>query len=126
MTNASENPYLLLAYRRAFQSQDPALVQVSFDIAVLDKYRAAAGYSLIRSDTVGRVKREGGWSIDVGIGEEGRTVHAALGDLIHKLPEPEREHWAQHAVALPMSRMYLQMRLSPGSCFDDGEVRAWD
>ena len=118
--------YLRLLYRRAFATQDPASAQVSFDAAVLKKYSGQAGYSLIRSETVGRVKREGGWSIDVGIGDHGRTVHAALGDLIHKLPEPEREHWAQHAVALPMSRMYLQMRLSPGSCFDDGEVRAWD
>ena len=118
--------YLRLLYRRAFAAQDPASAQVSFDAAVLKKYRGQSGFSLIRSATVGRVKREGGWSLDVGIGDEGRTVHAALGDLIHKLPEPEREHWAQHAVAPPMSRMYLQMRLSPGSCFDDGEVRPWE
>ena len=118
--------YLRLLYQRVLATQDPASAQVSFDAAVLNKYRGQSGFSLIRSATVGRVKREGGWSLDVGIGDEGRTVHAALGDLIHKLPEPEREHWAQHAVALPMSRMYLQMRLSPGSCFDDGEVRAWD
>jgi hypothetical protein len=116
--------YLRLLYRRAFASQDPATAQVSFDAAVLDKYRGDAGYLLIRSNSVGRVKREGGWSIDVGIGEG--TVHAALGDLMHNLPEPEREHWAQHAVALPMSQMYLQMRLAPGSCFDDGEVRSWE
>jgi hypothetical protein len=119
-------PYLRLLYRRALASQDPLPAQVSFDAAVLEKYRGQPGYSLIRSNTVGRVKREGGWSIDVGIGEEGRTVHAALGDLMHNLPEPEREHWAQHAVALPMSQMYLQMRLSPGSCFDDGEIRLWE
>ncbi len=119
-------PYLRLLYRRAFAAQDPLPVQVSFDASVLDKYRGQAGYSLIRSDTVGRVKREGGWSIDVGIGEEGRTVHAALGDIIHNLPEPEREHWAQHAVALPMSEMYLKMRLQPGSCFDDGDARPWE
>ncbi len=118
--------YLRLLYRRAFAAQDPTLTQVSFDAGVLDKYRGQAGYSLIRSDAVGRLKREGGWSIDVGIGEEGRTVHAALGDLIHKLPEPEREHWAQHVVSLPLSQMYLQMRLSPGSCFDDGEIRSWE
>jgi hypothetical protein len=118
--------YLRLLYRRAFASQDLLPAQVSFDAAVLEKYRGQAGYSLIRSNTVGRVKREGGWSIDVGIGAEGSTVHAALGDVIHNLPEPEREHWAQHAVALPMSQMYLQMRLSPGSCFDDGEVRPWE
>ncbi len=126
MTNASEGPYLLLAYRRAFQSQDPALVQVSFDIAVLDKYRAAAGYQLMRSNTVGRLKREGGWSIDVGIGEEGYSIHACLHDLMNALPEQERDHWAQHVTSLPLSQRFLQMRLSPGSCIDDGDARPWE
>ena len=121
-----ENPYLMLVYRRAFRSQDPALVQVSFDAAVLDRYRGAPGFSLIRTDTVGRIKREGGWSIDVGIGEEGRTIHACLQDVLHALPEEEREHWAQHVVTLSMSRNFLQMRLAAGSCIDDGEVRDWE
>ena len=120
------NPYLMTVYRRAFQSQDPALIQVGFHIAVLERYRGAAGCSLIRTDTVGRIKREGGWTIDVGIGEEGRTIHAGLHDLLHALPEEEREHWAQHVVALPTSRHFLQMRLAPASCIDDGEVREWE
>ena len=29
-------------------------------------------------------------------------------------------------VTLPMSRQFLQMRLMPGSCFDDGERRDWE
>ena len=120
------NPYLAQLYRRAFASQDPTLVQVSFDIAVLEKYRDAAGYSLIRTDTVGRLRREGGWAIDVGIGEEGRTIHACLHDLMNALPHDERDHWAQHVVALPMSEKFLQMRLAAGSCIDDGEVRQWE
>ena len=123
---ADQHPYLALLYRRAFQSQDPALVQVCFVIAVLDKYRGAPGFSLIRTDTVGRLKREGGWAIDVGIGEEGRTIHTSLGDVLHNLPETERAHWAQHVVTLPLSQAFLQMRLQPGSCFDDGEVRPWE
>jgi hypothetical protein len=118
--------YLRLLYRRAFAAQDPASAQVSFDAAVLEKYRGQAGYSLIRSDTVGRLKREGGWSIDLGIGGEGRTVHACLVDLMNALPEQERDHWAQHVVSLPLSERFLQMRVSPGSCFDDGEVRPWE
>ena len=126
MATAADNPYLALAYRRAFTTQDPALVQVCFDIAVLEKYRGVPGFSLIRTDTVGRLKREGGWAIDVGIGEEGRTIHASLGDVLHSLPEAEREHWAQHAVSLPLSEQFLRMRLQPGSCFDDGEVRPWE
>ncbi len=120
------NPYLMQIYRRAFLAQDPALIQVSFDATVFDRYRGAPGYSLIRTDTVGRIKREGGWTLDVGIGEEGRTVHACLHDLLHVLTEEEREHWAQHVVALPMSRNFLQMRLAAGACIDDGEVRSWE
>jgi hypothetical protein len=122
--NDEPNPFLLLIARRAFASGDPALLQVSFDAAVLDKYRGAPGYELIRTDTVGRVKRAGGWTIDLGIA--GGTVHACLQDLLHALPEEEREHWAQHVTALPMSRHFLQMRLTPSACIDDGEVRPWD
>ena len=118
------NPYLTQLYRRAFAAQDPALVQISFDDAVLDRYRGEAAYSLIRTDTVGRVKREGGWALDVGIGRG--TIHASLFDLLNALPEKERDHWAQHVVTLPFSRNFLQMRLSPGSCIDDGEVRSWE
>ncbi len=119
------NPYLMQIYRRAFLRQDPALVQVSFNVAVLDRYRDDASYSLIRSDTAGRIKREGGWAIDVGIGDEG-TIHACLEDLMHVLPEADREHWAQHVATPPISTPFLQMRLSPGSCFDDGEIHDWE
>ena len=119
------NPYLTQIYRRAFAAQDPALLQLSFDAAVLERYRESAAYELSRTDAVGRIKREGGWTLDVGISDEG-SVHACLRDVLHALPEQEREHWAQHVVALPMSRTFLQMRLSPGACIDDGEVRAWE
>ena len=117
--------YLTQLYRRAFRGQDPALVQLSFAVAVLDKYRGVEGYSLIRTDTVARLKREGGWTIDFGIGPGEGTIHACLDDLLHALPEQERDHWAQHVVALPLSRRFLQMRLAPGGCIDDGEVRPW-
>lgn len=118
------NPYLIQIYRRVLQGQDPALLQISFDAAVIEKYRGAAGFSLDRTDTVGRIKREGGWALDVGIADKERTVHASFQDLLG-LPESERDHWAQHVVALPLSRTFLQMRLQPGACIDDGEVRDW-
>ena len=95
------------------------------DIAVLGRYRGASGFSLIRTDTVGRVKKEGGWSLDFGIVPEEALIHVFAGDLL-QLPAEEREHWAAHAVALPSSKMFLQMRLAPGACHDDGEVRPWD
>ena len=121
------HPYLMQLYKRAFRSQDPSLVQVAFDAAVIDKYRGAPAFEVIRTDTIGRVKREGGWAIDVGIAGDGRTIHACLQDVMHGLPEDEREHWAQHALPLPsMSRFFLQARLAPGGCIDDGEVRPWE
>jgi hypothetical protein len=118
------DPFLLLSYRRALTSGDAALLPVSFDAAVVDKYRGAPGYELIRTNTAGRIKRQGGWTLDVGIAEG--TVHATFGDLLLALPAEEREHWLQHVVALPMSRTFLQMRLSPAPCIDDGEVRPWE
>jgi hypothetical protein len=115
--------YHRLLVRRVLASNDAALLQVTFDLAVVQKYRDEPAVTLIRTNTAGRIKREGAWSIDVGI--EGDTVHASLRALL-VLPEAERQHWAQYAVALPMSQAFLQMQLQPGSCFDDGEVRAWD
>jgi hypothetical protein len=123
---AEPNPFLIALYRRALLAQDPSALQLHFDASVVDKYRGAPGVSLVRTNTVGRIKREGAWTLDVGIPEGGATVHAALGDLMHALPEAEREHWAQHVVALPVSQMFVQMRLTPGSCFDDGDLRPWE
>jgi hypothetical protein len=120
------NPYVALLYRRVFSAQDPALAQLSFAVAVLERYRGQANYSLIRTDSAGRLKREGGWAIDFGISDDETTVHASMQDLLQALPEAEREHWAMHIATLPMSRTFLQMRLSPGSCIDDGEVRDWE
>jgi hypothetical protein len=98
---------------------------VSFDATLLDRYRGKAGYSIIRTDTVGRVKQEGGWALDFGIADDDRLIHASLGDILNALPESEREHWAKHVATLPLSRNFLQMRLAPASCIDDGEVREW-
>ena len=113
-----------LLVRRALTSGDPANLPLFFAAAVLDRYRGAAGFSVIRTDTVGRVRKQGGWSLDFGISPGEETIHIAWADA-PKIPEEDRQHWAEHAVALPASRMYLQMRMAPGSCFDDGDVRDW-
>jgi len=113
-----------VALRRALAAGDPALVQLHFAVAVLDRYREGASFSVIRTDTVGRVRQQGSWSLDFGIAPEEDAIHVGWGDL-QRLPEAEREHWAAHVVLLPASRMFLSMRLAPGSCFDDGEVRPW-
>jgi hypothetical protein len=116
--------YLRLIYRRVLHNQDASLTQVCFDPAVLERYRGQPGYSLIRTNSAGRIRREGGWSLDLGIGEQ--TVHANLRDVMGNIPEAERDHWAEHAVAPPLSAKFLQMQLTPNSCFDDGEVRPWE
>ncbi len=115
---------LRVLVRRALAAEDPASLQLHFETAVLDRYRANPSFSLIRTDTVGRLKKQGAWTLDFGIAPDESMLHAAIGDLL-RLPAEAREHWSAHALALPSSRMYLQMRLAPGSCFDDGEVRPW-
>lgn len=118
------DPFLTALCRRALAGQY-GLSQVSFDAAVLDRYRGQPAYSLVRTNTVGRLKREGGWSLDLGIGHRSQRLHACLEDLA-ALPEEERQHWAAHVTLPDVSGHFLQMRLHPGACIDDGEVRRWD
>ena len=73
----------------------------------------------------GRVRSSAGWSLDFGITEDDRLIHASASDLSQRLPAPERQHWAEHLAALPSSRNFVAMRLSSHACFDDGEVRDW-
>jgi hypothetical protein len=120
-----ETIVLRVLLRRALASEDLANVPLHFEAGVLERYRGAPGFSLIRTDSVGRIKKEGGWALDVGIAADEALLHAFAGDLV-RLPAGEREHWASFAVALPSSRMFLQMRLAPGACHDDGEPRKWE
>ena len=114
-----------VAVRRALTAGDASNLQLHFDPSVLDRYRGAAGFSLIRTNSVGRLRKEGGWSLDLGIPPEETSIHASFADLA-RLPEDERTHWASMSLAGNVSRMFLQMRLAPGACYDDGEVRAWN
>jgi hypothetical protein len=119
-----ETMVLRVLLRRLLAGEELANVPLHFEAAVLERYRGAPGFSMIRTNTVGRIKKEGGWVLDVGIAPGEEAVHAFAGDLL-RLPSEEREHWASFAVTLPSSRMFLQMRLAPGACHDDGEPRAW-
>ena len=96
-----------------------------FDLRVLDRYRAQPGWRVMRTNTVGRVKSPDGWSLDFGIGEGDGIVHTSLVDLTQRLPATERQHWAQHLITPAVSRAFLTMRLAPGSCIDDGDLRDW-
>lgn len=120
------DPSLLVLYRRALLAGEHDLVQISFDATVLDRYRGRPGFSIVRTDSAGRLKKEGAFAIDFGIAPGDELVHVCLGDLLSSLPEGEREHWVGYVATPPLSRVFLQMRLHPGSCIEDGEVRAWD
>lgn len=117
--------FLKVLYRRALMDNDPALLQLSFEAAVLDRYRGDGSFSVVRTNTAGRVSKAGGWSLDFGIGEGDATIHASWQALTERLPEAERGHWAGYASDPHLSHNFVRMQLSPGSCFDDGDLRSW-
>lgn len=106
-------------------SGDLGASHVWFDQHVLDSYRERAGWRVMRTNTVGRLRSPEGWSLDFGIGAGEQLIHTNLADLTQRLPSGERQHWARHLVTPPVSRTFLTMRLAPGSCIDDGELRDW-
>jgi hypothetical protein len=96
-----------------------------FDQRVLDVYRHKPGWRVMRTNTVGRVRSPEGWSLDFGIAEGDNLIHSSITDLTQRLPAAERQHWAQHVVTPNVSRNFVTMRLAPGSCIDDGDLRDW-
>lgn len=118
--------FLKVIYKRALTSNDPALLQLAFDAAVLDRYRADAAFQVLRTDTAGRIRKQAGWTLDFGIADSAAVIHASWQALATQLPETEREHWSGFAaVAASLSDNFIRMQLSPMSCFDDGDLRAW-
>lgn len=118
------NPWATILYSRALPAADPSLVQIRFHAALLDRYRQR-GFEIKRTDTVGRVRKQGGWSLDFGIGPGDRTIHCGFGDLVQKVPQEELQHWASHVAQSDLSENFCKMRLHPGSCIDDGDLRDW-
>jgi hypothetical protein len=118
------NPWATVIYSRAFANGDPTLVQVRFRAAVLDRYREK-GLEIKRTNTVGRVKKPGAWSLDFGIGDRELTIHAPLGELLRSLPRDELQHWAEHVAQTDLSENFCKMQLHGGSCIDDGDLRDW-
>lgn len=104
---------------------DLGALHVWFDQHVLDRYRTQAGWKVMRTNTVGRLRSPDGWSLDFGISPDEHLVHTTASELSQRLPAPERQHWAQHVITPAASRNFLTMRLAPGSCIDDGDLRPW-
>jgi hypothetical protein len=104
---------------------DIGKAQVWFAPAVVGRYRALSGWRVMRTNSVGRVRSPEGWSIDFGISPAEDALHTSLTDLVQRLPAGERQHWLQHLLAPATSRNFVTMRLVPGSCIDDGDLRSW-
>jgi len=127
MTDASADLQRLLL-RRVLKARDAGRLHLWFDGAVIDRYHDQPGAQLMRTRTVGRVAIAGRWSLDVGLAEDGPQgvlLHLPVQDLLDRLPESEWEHWVSHLVTPSASERFLQMRLSPGACIDDGEPQQW-
>ena len=99
------------------------MAQVSFDVAVVERYLTLKGAQVNRTDTVGRIKTAP-WSVDFGIAPDEQTIHVPLSALLERLPESEREHWLNHADATRYSENFLKMQ-GGHACIDDGGYRAW-
>lgn len=106
---------------------DLGAVHLWFNQRVLDRYRGRSndGWRVMRTNTVGRVRSADGWTLDFGIADADELIHTTASELSQRLPAAERQHWAQHVVTPAASRNFLTMRLAPGSCIDDGDLRDW-
>src|SRR5579859_7583119 len=124
-TSDKADPQRAALYLRVLGG-DFGTAQLWFDRRVLEHYRALPGWRVMRTDTVGRLRSPEGWSLDFGIGEGELLVHTSAAELNQRLPATERQHWAQHIVTPAVSRTFLTMRLAPGSCIDDGELRDFE
>jgi hypothetical protein len=121
-TSGRVDPQRAALYLRVLGG-DLGAAQLWFDQRVLDRYRAQPGWRVMRTNTVGRVRSPDGWSLDFGIADGDRLVHTSAAELIQRLPQADRQHWAQHIVTPSVSSTFVTMRLAPGSCIDDGDLR---
>jgi hypothetical protein len=120
----SAEPQAVALYLRVLGG-DLGAAHLWFDEHVLDRYREQAGWRVMRTNTVGRVRSPEGWSLDFGIAGGDTLLHTSVTELAQRLPAAERQHWVQHVVVPAASRNFLTMRLVPGSCIDDGDLRNW-
>lgn len=105
------------------ERQQADKAQLFFAASVLNKYRETEGYRIIRTDTAGRVSKQGVWSVDYGIsGDTDQFIHVSAESWVYKIPKGEQEHWLAHLLTLPMSAHYIKGLVRPG-CYDDGPIR---
>jgi hypothetical protein len=121
-TRRRVDPQRLALYLRVLGG-DFGAAQLWFDQRVLDRYRRQPGWRVMRTNSVGRVQSPDGWSLDFGIADSDAVLHTSASEVSQRLPANERAHWAEHLLTPGVSRNFLSMRLAPGSCIDDGELR---
>lgn len=125
MTLSKPDLYGAILFNRVLSGQNPLLAQIFLDAAVLEKYKNRPEVSLVRTNTIGRIKGEERWALDFGICPGEKTIHVSLEDFINILPAGEKQHWIRYMVTPPMSQNYVKTRLQPGSCIDDGDLCEW-
>jgi hypothetical protein len=111
-------------YRKVLAGET-GLAQIWFRSAVLDKYRGLSGYRVLRTNSAGRIRAAGGWTLDFGIADDDRLIHLSAADIAQRLPPAERQHWLNHILVPPVSGTFLVMRAGAGHCMDDGDTRDW-
>ena len=80
----------------------------------------------MRTNTVGRLRSPEGWSIDFGIADTDGLLHASVD---RARPALARRRAPALGAAPGHTRDQPQLSddaLAPGSCIDDGDLRAWD
>jgi hypothetical protein len=117
-------PQVALLYRKVLAGET-GLAQIWFHSSVLEKYVGLTGFRVLRTNSAGRIRASGGWTLDFGIADDAHLIHVSAADLGQRLPPAERQHWLAHIFAPPVSGTFLVMRAGAGHCMDDGDVRDW-
>ena len=123
-TDQRADPQRIALYLRVLGG-DLGAAHLWFDQQVLDRYRAQPGWRVMRTNSVGRLRSPDGWALDFGIDQSDWLIHTSAAEISQRLPTSERAHWAQHVITPAVSRNFVTMRLAPGSCIDDGDLRDW-
>jgi hypothetical protein len=117
-------PHVRALYARVLAG-DVGAAQLWFDQAVLDRYRGQPGWRVLRTNSAGRLKSPDGWSLDFGVADNDRLIHASANAVSQRLTAAERPHWIEHLVSPAASRNFVSMQLGGAACIDDGELRDW-
>ncbi|GIW10380.1 MAG: hypothetical protein KatS3mg061_1437 [Dehalococcoidia bacterium] len=74
-----------------------------FATSALERYRQQEGYRLLRTNTVGRLHADAGWSLDFGFAEDDRQIHLPVRDLAARRANGPTGStiWSPHPAVVP-------------------------